>query len=67
MSTWITQREAGEIIGVHKSRVAKLVAAGKPTPRPHLDHRASLNRAEVVGSGWVALSVARESPEGEGA
>lgn len=46
MTTWITQRQAAEILGVHKSRVAKLVAEGQL--KSHGSRKASLSRAKVV-------------------
>jgi excisionase family DNA binding protein len=46
VTKWITQREAGEILGVHKSRVAKLVAKGALQSRG--GRQASLDCAQVV-------------------
>jgi hypothetical protein len=47
----ITQRDAGEILGVHKSRVAKLVAEGTLASRG--SRTASLNRTEVIALGMA--------------
>jgi predicted XRE-type DNA-binding protein len=46
MTTWITQHKAAEILGVHKSRVAKLVAQGNLKSRG--GRKASLDRSEVA-------------------
>lgn len=66
MTDWITQREAAGILGVHKSRVAKLVAEGQLHPRRAPAHRASLDRREVVAlATWRADAPGRARLERE--
>jgi len=62
VSEWITQREAAEILGCHKSRVAKLVSAGRLKSRG--GRTASLDRAQVVAlAAWRAGASARAQQE----
>jgi excisionase family DNA binding protein len=64
VTTWITQRAAAGILGVHKSRVAKLVAEGTLASRG--GRTASLNRTEVIAlAGWRAEAPQRARVERE--
>lgn len=55
---WITQREAAEILGVHKSAIPKMQRRGDLTPRAR--RRPALSFAEVV-----ALKAARDAAAAE--